>query len=155
MYFSEFRVLGKDIWIVNGKQNSFDLWRHNRVSSLCDSTLHSILHKPFDPKLVERNGTFEYIFCFWANSSIMWLTYLPNILCTNVHQNCNKNDYNFHFRFVFTNFVQVSLEEEFLDIPKEIVVKLLGSEELRVGMWKKVTNFWFRIGSMYLQTCAV
>ena len=60
------------------------------------------------------------------------------MLFTYVHQNCNKNDYKFYFRFVFTNFVQVSLEEEFLDIPKEIVVKLLGSEELRVGKSKSV-----------------
>jgi len=35
-------------------------------------------------------------------------------------------------RYVFTNFVQVSLEEEFLDVPKEIIVKILSSEDLRV-----------------------
>ena len=38
----------------------------------------------------------------------------------------------FNFRYVFTNFVQVSLEEEFLDVPKEIIVKILSSEDLRV-----------------------
>lgn len=35
-------------------------------------------------------------------------------------------------KFVCTNFVQVSQEEEFTDLTKELILKLLASEDLRV-----------------------
>ena len=53
----------------------------------------------------------------------------------------NKNEIqfcNFYFelwflcRYVCTNFVQVSVEEEFFDLPKDTILSLLASEDLRV-----------------------
>ena len=35
-------------------------------------------------------------------------------------------------RYVCTNFVQVSVEEEFFDLPKDTILSLLASEDLRV-----------------------
>ena len=44
-----------------------------------------------------------------------------------------KSDYEIEFsRYVCTNFVQVSVEEEFFDLPKDTILSLLASEDLRV-----------------------